>query len=233
MRTRGIIGFTLPLTPPGRLPGKRENRSVASGPEGVAYWLGWGQNALSSSPALSPLRGGEGDSGRGCKDTIKLRASFGVYAHLRSWWWWRSSGCWRRSGCRRSSRRCRRKGMRKAISDITDACASARAKAIFSGQRGGGRWCSIRATIPFSVEAGRRGKRRVMRPGAQVVVASSKLPDDVDFAMLDINQQGFRGASEWAKVWFFPNGTKATTMTIVLHDRTSIGKKSRWNFPRP
>jgi len=55
-------------------------------------------------------------------------------------------------------------------------------------------------------------------------VAASKLPDGVDFAMLDINQQDF-GASEWAKVWFYPNGT-SDEMTIVLHDRTDWTKIS-------
>ena len=35
--------------------------------------------------------------------------------------------------------------------------------------------------------------------------------------MLDINLQDI-GASEWARVRFFPNGT-SDEMTIVLHDR--------------
>ncbi|MBW8863356.1 MAG: hypothetical protein JF609_00220, partial [Verrucomicrobia bacterium] len=40
--------------------------------------------------------------------------------------------------------------------------------------------------------------------------------------MLDINQQDF-GASEWAKVFFYPNGT-SDELTIVLHDRTEWRK---------
>ena len=101
-----------------------------------------------------------------------------------------------------------KEGMRKAISDIRDVCSSARAKAIFSG--------STVAVVfhpgehSFSVEGGFAGH------GAPYVT-SSKLPENVDFAMLDINQQDF-GGSEWAKVRFFPNGT-CDEMTIVLHDQ--------------
>ena len=103
-------------------------------------------------------------------------------------------------------------GMRKAISDVTEVCASARARAIFSKH-------TVAVVFhpgdhTFSVEGG----------GADHsgLVASSTLPADVDFAMLDINQQDF-GASEWAKVRFFPNGT-SDEMTIVLHDRVDWRK---------
>ena len=99
-------------------------------------------------------------------------------------------------------------GMRKALSDITDVCASARAKAIFSGQ-------PVAVVFHpgdhvFSVEGGGPGH-------GSVYVASSQLPVDVEFAMLDINQQDY-GASDWAKVFFYPNGT-SDEMTVVLHDR--------------
>ena len=99
-------------------------------------------------------------------------------------------------------------GMRKAVSDLTEVCASARAKAIFAN-----------ATVAvvfhpgektFACEGGGPGK-------GSTYVSSSKLPDTVDFAMLDINLQDF-GASEWARVRFFGNGT-SDEMTVVLHDR--------------
>jgi len=112
-----------------------------------------------------------------------------------------------------------KEGMRKAISDITEVCASARAKAIFSGRKVAVVFHPGDHT--YSVEGGG------MTSGAgrgSVWVTTSKLPDDVYFAMLDINQQDF-GASEWAKVWFFPNGT-SDEMTIVLHDRTDWRKIS-------
>jgi prepilin-type N-terminal cleavage/methylation domain-containing protein len=101
-----------------------------------------------------------------------------------------------------------KEGMRKAVSDVTEVCASARAKAIFS--------CQTVAVVfhpaerSFAVEGGGPG-------GGSTYVNESKLPDGVELAMLDINLQDF-GASEWAKVRFFPNGT-SDEMTIVLHDR--------------
>ena len=81
-----------------------------------------------------------------------------------------------------------KEGMRKAISDITDVCGSARAKAIFSGQKVAVVFHPSDHT--FSVEGGAASGGAAR---GSVMVASSKLPDDVDFAMLDINQQDFRG----------------------------------------
>ena len=101
-----------------------------------------------------------------------------------------------------------KEGMRKALSDVTDVCASARAKAIFLNQKVAVVFHP--ADRSFSVEGGGAN-------GSGILVSSSTLPDGVELAMLDINQQDF-GASEWAKVWFFPNGT-SDEMTLVLHDR--------------
>jgi prepilin-type N-terminal cleavage/methylation domain-containing protein len=101
-----------------------------------------------------------------------------------------------------------KEGMRKAISDVTDVCASARAKAIISQKTTAVMFRPGDKT--FGVEGGGAGQ-------GSAYVSQSKLPDGVDFAMLDINQQDY-GASEWAKVQFFPNGT-SDEMTIVLHDR--------------
>src|SRR5882672_1117003 len=83
-----------------------------------------------------------------------------------------------------------KEGMRKAVSDVTEVCSSARAKAIFFQKPVAVVFHPGEHT--FSVEGG----------GAEHsgLVATSKLPGDVEFAMLDINQQDF-GASEWAKVW--------------------------------
>lgn len=99
-----------------------------------------------------------------------------------------------------------KEGMRKAVSDVQDVCASARAKAIFQNQ-------TVAVVFhpgerSFSVEGGGQGG---------VLVSASTLPDGVDLAMLDINLQDF-GASEWAKVRFFRDGT-SDEMTIVLHCR--------------
>ena len=105
-----------------------------------------------------------------------------------------------------------KEGMRKAISDVTDTFKTARANAIMHNQK---------VAVVFHP-----GDKTFEAEGGKAehsgLVAASKLPDGVDFAMLDINQQDF-GASEWAKVFFYPNGT-SDELTIVLHDRTEWRK---------
>lgn len=106
-----------------------------------------------------------------------------------------------------------REGMRKAVNDLTDVCSAARASAILGNQ-----------TVSVVFHPGEKSFN--MEGGGQLkgstYVTHSKLPDSVDFAMLDINMQDF-GASEWARVRFFPNGT-SDEMTIVLHDRAEWKK---------
>jgi prepilin-type N-terminal cleavage/methylation domain-containing protein len=88
----------------------------------------------------------------------------------------------------------RKDGMRKAISDVKDVLGNARAKAIYSG----------------------RTTEVVFHP-AEKSIGSTPLPDGVDIAMLDINLLDY-GASEEARVHFFPNGT-CDELTLVLHSR--------------
>ena len=104
-------------------------------------------------------------------------------------------------------------GMRKALSDLQDCCAAARARAIISE-------APVAVTFhphdkTFSADGGSPGH------GA-TYVTSSQLPSGVDFTMLDINWQDYSD-SDWAKVWFYPNGT-SDEMTIVLHDHTQDRK---------
>lgn len=106
-----------------------------------------------------------------------------------------------------------KEGMRKALSDIQDCCAAARARAIISQT-------PVAVTFhphdfTFSADGGSPGH------GA-TYVTSSQLPNGVVWTMLDINWQDFSD-SDWAKVWFYPNGT-SDEMTIVLHDRTQDRK---------
>ena len=108
-----------------------------------------------------------------------------------------------------------KEGMRKAISDVTDVCASARAKAIVTQK-------TVAVVFhpdekSFAVDGGGPGQ-------GSTYVATAKLPDGVDFAMLDINQQDYGGA-KWARVQFFPNGT-SDEMTVVLHDNREWRKIS-------
>ena len=86
----------------------------------------------------------------------------------------------------------RKDGMRKAISDVKDVLGNARAKAIYSGQT-----------------------TEVICHPLEKKVGSTILPDSVDIAMLDINLLDY-GASEEARVRFFPNGT-CDELTLVLH----------------
>lgn len=106
-----------------------------------------------------------------------------------------------------------KEGMRKALSDISDVCSAARAKAIFSQHPVAVIFHPADRT--FTSEGGSPGY-------GSTYVTSSTLPDGVEIAMLDINQQDF-GASEWGRVWFNPNGT-SDEMTLVLHDKTDWRK---------
>jgi len=90
-----------------------------------------------------------------------------------------------------------KEGMRKAVDDLVDVCTDARAHAILSGQTADVTFHPADKT--FASSGGKSGK----------------LPDGVDFAMLDINLMDF-SQSDVARVRFFPNGT-CDEMTVVLH----------------
>ena len=88
----------------------------------------------------------------------------------------------------------RKDGMRKAVSDVKEGLDNARTRAIVSGQ----------AT-------------EVIFNPLQRSIGSTALPDGVDIAMLDINLLDY-GATEEARVRFYPNGT-CDELTLVLHSR--------------
>ncbi len=88
----------------------------------------------------------------------------------------------------------RKGGMSKAISDVKEVLGNARAKAIYSGQT-----------------------TEVIFHPLDKNIGSTTLPDSVDIAMLDINLLDY-GASDEARVRFFPNGT-CDELTLVLHSR--------------
>jgi prepilin-type N-terminal cleavage/methylation domain-containing protein len=88
----------------------------------------------------------------------------------------------------------RKDGMRKVVSDVKEVLGNARARAIFSGK-------------PTEV---------IFHP-LEKSIGSTTLPDGVDIAMLDINLLDY-GASDGARVRFFPNGT-CDELTLVLHSR--------------
>jgi prepilin-type N-terminal cleavage/methylation domain-containing protein len=88
----------------------------------------------------------------------------------------------------------RKDGMRKTMSDVRQTLGDARARAIYSGQI----------------------TEVVFHPLVKSI-GSTTLPDGVDIAMLDINLLDY-GASDEARVRFFPNGT-CDELTLVLHSR--------------
>jgi prepilin-type N-terminal cleavage/methylation domain-containing protein len=97
-------------------------------------------------------------------------------------------------------------GMRKALGDLEDVCFSARQQAIFSRQKTAVLF--IPAEGSFSVEGGGGGPKNGK-------VTSSKLPDGIHFAMLDIFRQDYAG-SEWARVFFYPDGTSDETVIVLV-----------------
>ena len=103
----------------------------------------------------------------------------------------------------------RKDGMRKAVSDVMDACAEARQDAILNNKTTAIIFHPQPQDRRFEVEGAAGGKNT-----SSGRVTSSTLPDGVEFAMLDINVQDY-GASEWARVFFYPNGT-CDEMTMVL-----------------
>ena len=89
-------------------------------------------------------------------------------------------------------------GMRQAVGDVQDACLAAREKAIWSQQK---------VPVVFYPQA------RTF--GAEGAATSAKLPDGIEFAMLDIFRQDY-AESEWAKVFFNPDGTCDEAVIVLV-----------------
>jgi type IV fimbrial biogenesis protein FimT len=103
-------------------------------------------------------------------------------------------------------------GMRAALSNILDVCKTARANAILHNQ--------TESVIFYPAE-----RKFAAESGAadhSGLVSAATLPDGVQFAMLDIDQQDFL-KSDWAKVFFYPDGT-SDEMTIVLESKSDMRK---------
>jgi prepilin-type N-terminal cleavage/methylation domain-containing protein len=123
----------------------------------------------------------------------------------------------------------RKDGMRKAVSDVMDVCSDARARAIFRGQttevvfHPAEKRLEIAdapldelQTPPTGAPMNNSGTPPPT-PSPSNTKGPVVLPDNVDIAMLDINLLDF-GASDEARVRFFPNGT-CDELTLVLHSR--------------
>ena len=97
-----------------------------------------------------------------------------------------------------------KEGMRKAVSDVQDVFFTARERAIISNQKV--------AAVFYPKE------RRFEAEGGGThsgKTASATLPDGVEFAMLDIFRQDYV-QSDWAKVFFNPDGTSDEAVIILL-----------------
>lgn len=102
----------------------------------------------------------------------------------------------------------RKDGMRKAVSNVEDVCAEARTQAILQNQRTAVIFHPQERQFAVESAAGSVNSHSGR-------VTSATLPAGVEIAMLDISLQDY-GASEWARVFFYPDGT-SDEMTLVLH----------------
>ena len=132
-----------------------------------------------------------------------------------------------------------KEGMRKAVSDVQQLLGDARTRAIYSNQTtevvfhpaekrleiADAPWMNHRCRWRDIREQCRLNAGTAQRHGALV------LPDGVDIAMLDINLLDF-GASEGARVRFFPNGT-CDELTLVLHSGDDWRENHAGIFHRP
>ena len=120
----------------------------------------------------------------------------------------------------------RKEGMRRAVTDVQQMLGDARARAIFSERNiqvvfhPAEKRLEI-ADAPADASpaplagAPANNSESTPRPPLPITQGSVVLPDNVDIAMLDINLLDF-GASDVARVRFFPNGT-CDELTLVLH----------------
>ncbi len=89
-------------------------------------------------------------------------------------------------------------GMRKAVSDFSEVCKDARGFAIVHKQKTA--VIIHPAKDSFSVDGAAEDKT---------------LPDGIKFAMLDIFRQDYL-ESDWAKIFFYPDGTCDETVVVFL-----------------
>lgn len=100
-----------------------------------------------------------------------------------------------------------KEGMRKALSDVQDVCFTARQRAIIGKQK-------VAVVIQpaagsFGVDGAAAGSSN------QGKVSASTLPDNIKFAMVDIFRQDYL-ESDWAKIFFYPDGTCDETVLVLL-----------------
>jgi len=121
--------------------------------------------------------------------------------------------------------------LRKAVSDITDACGDARAKAILLGVptelviRGGGE-LSVAAVPESEAGSSALSEEPAAQPAAlsKSQLFSAHLQEDVAITLLYVNLKD-QMQTEAAHVHFYPNGT-SDEFTIVLQAQGGVRKIS-------
>ena len=122
----------------------------------------------------------------------------------------------------------KKEGLRRAVSDLKDVCANARAQAILSGKEVSVRFdppirrfgISGAAAAPVDPITGESGPAPESMPGTGT---TGIFPDDVALEMLDVNLSEYKD-SDWARVRFYPNGT-SDEMTIVFRAESGEFRK--------
>jgi len=112
-----------------------------------------------------------------------------------------------------------KKGMRRAVSDVLETCAHARAHAIMRGQEVDMVFHPLerRFEVAGSASMPRENPDYVIPdspPAAAIPGLNGVIPEDVTIEMLDINLLEYN-QSEYARVRFYPNGT-CDELTLVL-----------------
>lgn len=116
----------------------------------------------------------------------------------------------------------KKEGMRRAVSDLKEVCANARAQAIFSGKEvnvlfyppqrrygiGGSSGTAIAPTTDETAPP-------EAAPGTGT---TGIIPDDITLEMLDVNLSEYKD-SEWTRVRFYPNGTSDEMIIVYRSDR--------------
>ena len=116
----------------------------------------------------------------------------------------------------------RKEGMRRAVSDVQQLLADARARAIYSGRYAEVVFHPAEKRLEISGPSGPPGGGAANHSGFALPSGSLSgsptsvtLPDGVDIAMLDVDMLD-RGGDERATVAFYPDGT-CQELTLVLH----------------
>ncbi len=123
----------------------------------------------------------------------------------------------------------RKESMRKATSDLMDACQNARALAILQDKKTALVFYPLQRRFQVEVASALKSPDEISLEAdqpTQPVAAKgmgAQLPDDVAIEMLDVNLHEYKEAPE-VNVYFFPNGT-CDEMTVVLHSTDDQWRK--------